>query len=176
VIPCWPSFSTRFTASSFGPPFPASLTREESYDRSSRQRVSFSASVFSWLMLSMRVGHVNGYFYGRRPQAGCFATSISMTGGRSKGNAKSAQYRIVAVEHRTADAELPPMDQPIPKRLQPPAFRRRADRSEDHAAARQAHAAPVVRRLRPCAAQSAGLFRSRQRDRHRERPPAQEAL
>ena len=37
-----------------------------------------------------------------------------MTGGRSKGNAKSAQYRIVAVEHRTADAELPPMDQPIP--------------------------------------------------------------
>jgi hypothetical protein len=36
-----------------------------------------------------------------------------MTGGRSKGNAKSAQYRIVAVEHRTAGAELPPMDQPI---------------------------------------------------------------
>ena len=65
-------------------------------------------------MLSMRIGHANGYFYGRRPQAGCFATSISMTGGRSKGNAKSAQYRIVAVEHRTADAELPPMDQPIP--------------------------------------------------------------
>jgi hypothetical protein len=49
-----------------------------------------------------------------------------MTGGRSKGNAKSAQYRIVAVEHRTADAELPlgPADR---QRLQPPAFRRRAE-------------------------------------------------
>ena len=36
VRSCWPSFSTRFTASSFGPPFPASLGREESYDRGRR--------------------------------------------------------------------------------------------------------------------------------------------
>ena len=36
VRSCSPSFSTRFTASSFGPPFLASLGRAESYDRGDR--------------------------------------------------------------------------------------------------------------------------------------------
>jgi len=95
-----------------------------------------------------------------------------MTGGRSKGNAKSAQYRIVAVEHRTADAELPPMDQPIPN-----------DFSHLHFGAGQTEAKitlplgkHTLRLLFADAAHVPHLFLFLQCDRHREWPPAQEAL
>ena len=60
--------------------------------------------------------------------------------------------------HLLVDTELPRVRPADPERLQSSAFRRRSDRSQDHAADGQAYAAVAAGRREPCPARSADFF------------------
>ena len=71
--------------------------------------------------------------------------------------------------HLLVDTELPRVRPADPERLQPSAFRRRPDRSQDHAADGQAYVAVAAGRREPCPARSADFFGADFGDRQRQR-------